>query len=126
MSVGPGLKAPTTPSAHATPPGTAVRLEMAVVSGFGAVCAVGMGVRQTCTSIRAGLSRFSEHDRFECLPDDPELDSGSPLTAAGVASLQPDEDSMDWLLHLGSLALGDLFTRTSFLRRHVPTTALSE
>lgn len=70
------------------------------VTAMGAISPVGAGVDQTCASIRARISRFSEHPFFEGTPPDPEWDPDLPVTVAAVPDVDLPEDGPDRLHHL--------------------------
>lgn len=93
-----------------------------VVTGVGAVTAVGAHVEQTCASIRAGVNRFQTHPYyFPQLPDpplsDPELAMISP-----VAPFQP-KGLPDRLIDLALSPMKDLIAAAKLRREDFKSTA---
>lgn len=88
-----------------------------VITGLTAISSVGLNLEQTCASIRAGISRFSEHPYYACLTEDPEWDEEEPLIASAVSGIDPFLDGPERLYELTIPALRDLMRGAGIMRR---------
>ena len=94
------------------------------ITAIGAISPVGASGEQTCASIRAGITRFSEHVWFEGTPNDPEWDERLPLTAASVETLDPFIDGEERLMQLAIPALTEILKNAKLKRAHLKKCAL--
>ncbi len=95
-----------------------------VITGLAAVTPVGLNVNQSCASIRADISRFTEHPYYECLGLDPEWDEETPLTSSSVSIIDPFLDGPERLIRLIIPALIDIFSNTNVKRQDLQTGGL--
>ncbi|MEZ4301225.1 MAG: hypothetical protein R3B70_40195 [Polyangiaceae bacterium] len=94
------------------------------ITSAAALTPVGDSVEQTCTSIRAGLKRFSVHAFFETSGWDPEWDRTEPLIAATAPGIDPLREGPDRLVDLLLPVLADLARRAGLERKDLSETAL--
>jgi 3-oxoacyl-[acyl-carrier-protein] synthase-1 len=86
------------------------------ITGMGAVTAVGLTAVQTASSVRAGISRFSDHPYHWSLIDPPYLDEPERLTCAPVAFIDALERAPDRLLNMALAPLEELFSQGALRR----------
>ena len=95
-----------------------------VITAMSGLSPVGLNIEQTCASINAGITRFSEHAYFECVGADPEWDEEEPLIASNVPIIDPFEDGPERLLQLIIPALNDIFNAAKIKRKEVQSCGL--
>ena len=95
-----------------------------VVTAISGISPVGLTIEQTCASIRAGISRFTEHEYFECTGPDPEWDEEEPLVSSCVPIIDPFLEGPERLLQLAIPVLSDLFLKSKFKRKEVESCGL--
>jgi len=88
-----------------------------VITGLAAVSPVGLNVKQTCASIRAGISRTQAHPYFFLQLPEPPLSEPELAIAAFVPSVDPDLALPDRLLKLALAPMVDL-VESAQLRRN--------
>jgi 3-oxoacyl-[acyl-carrier-protein] synthase-1 len=103
---------------------SAAPLRSLAVTAASAITAAGADVDQTCSSIRAGVTRLREHAYYESTPHDPEWEEGDPLVVAAVDGVDPLLDGPARLVALLKPALADLFRRAGLKRRDLAEHAL--
>lgn len=86
------------------------------ITGLGAISPVGANAEQTCSSIRAGIARITEHAYYECTPQDPEWDEELPLYAGSVEIIDPFLDGPERLFQLAIPAITDLMANSKMKR----------
>lgn len=89
------------------------------ITGSAAISPVGLNVEQTCASIRAGITRFTEHAYYECVGADPEWDEEEPLIASAAPSIDPFMDGPERLLQLIIPTLTRIFSDASLKRKEL-------
>lgn len=90
-----------------------------VITALGVTSPVGLNTEHTCASIRAGISRFTEHAYYGCLPSDPEWEEPEPLISASVPTIDPFLDGPERLFHLIIPALNELFSAAKLKRKEM-------
>lgn len=91
-----------------------------VVTGVGARTPVGLNVEQTCASIRAGVSRFTEHAYYDAIAPDREWDEPEPLQCATVPDVDPFLDYQERLEALVRPLLGRMLGAMKLRRADLP------
>lgn len=86
------------------------------VTGLGAVTAVGLSAVQTCSSVRAGISRFAQHAFHYPLIDPPHRDEPELLGCAPVALLDALARAPDRLLDLALAGLEEVILDARLVR----------
>ena len=89
------------------------------ITGSAAISPVGLNVEQTCASIRAGITRFTEHAYYECVGADPEWDEEEPLIASAAPSIDPFMDGPERLLQLIIPTLTRIFSDAGLKRKEL-------
>lgn len=84
----------------------------AVITGLGLVSPVGLGLAQSCASVRAGINRFKECEFYVCQSGPPDYDD-EPLIGSVAPSVKAGPD------RIGALALAAVqdLVRNSRLKR---------
>lgn len=95
-----------------------------VVTGTAVTSPVGLDVKQSCASIRSGISRFAEHPYYQCSGLDLEWDEEMPLTSALVPSIDPYLDGPERLFSLIIPTLTNLVADTKIKRKELQAGAL--
>lgn len=79
------------------------------IDALAAISPVGNDLRQTCTSVRAGISRFAPHPALECLSGDPEAEEPSEPVVIGLCPRFPAEiEAAERLVAMLLACLGDM------------------
>ena len=94
-----------------------------VVTGSDVFSPVGLDVKQACASIRAGVTRFTEHPYYECAGLDQEWDAEEPLIASLVPSIDPFLDGVERLFSLIIPSLTHLVSNAKLKRKDLQTGA---
>jgi len=94
------------------------------ITGTAAISPVGLNVKQTCASIRAGITRFAEHAYYECVGVDPEWDETEPLIASPVPSMDPFLDGPERLIQLVIPSLSHIIADAKLKRRELQSGGL--
>jgi 3-oxoacyl-[acyl-carrier-protein] synthase I len=92
-----------------------------VISGCAVISPVGLNMEQTGASIRAGITRFTEHAYYECEGEDPEWDETEPLIASSVQVIDPFIDGPERLLQLILPPMNKLFAEAKMRRKDLET-----
>ena len=99
------------------------RLDQLALTACGCLTSVGLSYKQTCSSIRAGITRFNEHGYYDCLGPDPEWDDEEPLTSSAVATIDPFLDGPERLFSLAIPPLKELIANSKLNRDDLGRTA---
>ncbi len=83
-----------------------------VITGMAAISAVGLDVEQTCASIRAGISSFSDHPDYYPEAPNPSLDESELAVTASVPVIDPLLSNSDRLMELIIPSLTSLISET--------------
>jgi len=94
------------------------------VTGVGMVSAVGESAEQGCASIRAQVSRMSEHAAYAAITGDPGWEEEMPLVVAAVPGVDPLLPLAERLQALALGALVPLAGAARMRRADLPRTAL--
>ena len=95
-----------------------------LLTARGCLCSIGLNATQACTSMRSGITRFSEHIYYDTIPPDPEWDDEEPLVSSAVAVIDPYLDGPERLLSLAGPPLLEVIEASRLSRVHIPKTAL--
>jgi len=80
------------------------------ITGMSAVTSVGLTATQTCASIRAGISGFTEHPYHFSLIEKPFLNDPQPLVCSPIPVIDPSTLIPDRLLNLALSSCEEAFT----------------
>lgn len=105
-------------------PAAPVPFQPLVVTGVGAISPVGDCAAQTCTSIRAGVNGFRDHEYYWGQALYPEWQFEEPVKVAPVASLDPMLDGPERLMQLALPALRELSDAAELRRAELARSAL--
>ncbi len=101
-----------------------LRAAPAWITGYGLTTSVGGNTAQSCASMRAGVVRFLQSERYACAALDPANQPPEPALYVPVEELDPEEAGVDRLVSLALGAIGEAIESAQLQRRDLEGYAL--